>query len=187
MQPTILAFSGSLRKNSLNQKLLSIAAEGAINSGAKVKIANLTDRPLPLFNEDIEKEGRPKEADEWRKDFIEHNGLLIASPEYNGSITGALKNLIDWMTRSTDESTPLDCFQGKTATILSGSPGGLGGIRALPHLGEILSSIGVTVLPNRLAIPHVEEKLEKIHSHPELIEKLHSAGSVLTKSIQAHL
>ena len=119
--------------------------------------------------------------------FLEHNGLLIGSPEYNGSITGALKNLIDWMTRKNANSEPLDCFKNKTAAILSGSPGNLGGIRALPHLSEILMSIGVTMHPNRLAIPHATQKINEIDNHPELLKTLDLLGYNLSKSIQERL
>ncbi|HEX5790218.1 MAG TPA: NAD(P)H-dependent oxidoreductase, partial [Luteolibacter sp.] len=98
----ILAFSGSLRQDSFNHKLAAIAARGARGAGAQVTLIRLRDYPLPLFDEDLEKaKGMPENAAKLKKLFADHDALLIASPEYNGGISAALKNVIDWVSRAT--------------------------------------------------------------------------------------
>src|SRR5271156_3839779 len=110
----ILAFAGSLRRDSFNKKLVSIAAQGAKKAGAEVTIVDLKDFPLPLFDQDFEAEqGIPDMGKKLKKLFIDHDGLLIASPEYNSSMTGVLKNAIDWVSRPGPGEPPLVAFQGK--------------------------------------------------------------------------
>ena len=98
--PRILAFSGSARRASFNQRLVTVAAASARSAGAEVTLINLRDFPMPLFNEDDEAEnGQPDSVVELKKLFSEHDGLLIASPEYNGLPTPLLKNTLDWLSR----------------------------------------------------------------------------------------
>ena len=95
-QPRIVAFAGSARRNSFNLKLVKVAAEGARAAGADVTVLDMRDFPMPLFDQDLEAaEGSPKNARKLKKIMLAHNGLLIASPEYNSSITPLLKNAID--------------------------------------------------------------------------------------------
>ncbi|NOQ16345.1 MAG: FMN reductase [Methyloprofundus sp.] len=151
----ILAFSGSARDNSYNQKLVKIAAFGANKAGAEVTVINLVDYPLPLYNADLEKDqGLPENAKKLKQLMLEHDGLLIASPEYNSAFSPLLKNTIDWMSRAeSSDETPLAAYQGKVAAIMAASPGALGGIRGLVFLRMLLSNIGVIVLPTQQAIP----------------------------------
>ncbi|MCA9097099.1 MAG: NAD(P)H-dependent oxidoreductase, partial [Planctomycetaceae bacterium] len=95
----VLAFSGSLRKDSFNQKLVRIASEAAKQAGAEVTLINLSDYPLPVFDQDLEAAGVPENVRKLKELFLSHDGLLIASPEYNSSVTAALKNAIDWVSR----------------------------------------------------------------------------------------
>src|SRR4028119_1430947 len=98
--PKILAFSGSTRTGSLNKQLVKIAANAARNAGAEVTYIDLRDFPLPLYDEDLEAaEGMPENARKLKQIMLEHQGLLIASPEYNSSLSGVLKNMIDWVSR----------------------------------------------------------------------------------------
>ena len=152
--PRILAFGGSLRRDSYNQKLAAIAASGGREAGAEVAVISLRDFPLPVFDEDLEAtSGMPEAAKRLKAIFREHNGLIIAAPEYNSSITAALKNAIDWVSRGESDDEPsLSALTGKIAVVCSASPGGLGGMRGLVHLRAILGSIGMTVLPDQIAI-----------------------------------
>ena len=152
--PRILAFGGSLRRDSYNQKLAAIAAAGGREAGAEVTLILLRDFALPVFDEDLEAtSGMPEAAKRLKAIFREHNGLIIASPEYNSSITAALKNAIDWVSRGESDDEPsLSALSGKAAVVCSASPGGLGGLRGLVHLRAILGSIGITVLPDQIAI-----------------------------------
>lgn len=154
----ILAFAGSTRTDSFNKKLVQIAAEGARQAGASVTVIDLKDFPLPLFDQDLEAaEGQPENARKLKELFIQHQGLLIASPEYNSSVTPVLKNSIDWVSRSLPGEPALAAFQGKVASLVSASPGALGGLRGLVHLRSILGNIGVIVLPQQIAVPKAHE------------------------------
>ena len=153
--PRILAFGGSLRKDSYNQKLAAIAAEGAREAGAEVTLISLRDFPMPLFDQDLEAEqGMPAEAKRLKELFLSHQGLLIASPEYNSGYSAALKNAIDWVSRSeTSDEPALSALAGKSAVIMAASPGGLGGLRGLVPLRMLLGNLGITLLPDQMAIP----------------------------------
>ncbi len=151
----ILAFSGSSRKQSVNKKLVQIAASAAEKHGASVTVIDLIDFSMPIFNQDLEAEqGMPEKAREFKKLLVEHDGFLIASPEYNSAFSPLLKNVIDWASRAeADDEPPLVAYRGKVASIMAASPGGLGGIRGLVFLRMLLNNIGVTVLPDQQAIP----------------------------------
>ena len=152
-QPKILAFAGSTREASYNKKLVKIAAEGAKAAGAEVTYVDLRDLPMPLYDEDLEaKEGIPENVHKFKELMKANQGLLIACPEYNSSITPVLKNAIDWASRPEPGEPGLACFTGKVAALMSASPGGLGGLRGLIHVRSILSSINVLVLPDQKAI-----------------------------------
>jgi len=154
----LLAFAGSSRKDSFNKILVKVAASGARAAGADVTFLDLKDYPLPIFDEDLEKaQGLPENAKKLKKMFIESHGFLIASPEYNSSISGLLKNTIDWLSRPNEGEASLAAFQGKVAALLSASPGALGGLRGLVHLRSILGNIGVIVLPEQIAVSKAQE------------------------------
>jgi chromate reductase len=160
--PRILVFGGSLRVESYNQKLATIAAAGAREAGADVTLIALRDFRMPLFDEDLEKaEGKSEAAKKLKELFLNAEGFIIASPEYNSGITAALKNAIDWVSRAdSDDEAPLLAFKGKTAAILSASPGGYGGSRSLAQLRPLLENISVTVLPDQLSIPKAYEAFD---------------------------
>jgi chromate reductase len=156
----ILAFSGSCRTDSYNQKLVQIAADGARKAGAEVTLISLGDYELPLFNEDLEKAGEPANAQKLKLIFEEHDGLLLSCPEYNSSITPLLKNAIDWVSRPSEGKPPLFAYTGKVAGLMAASPGALGGLRGLVHVRAILGNIGVTVVPKQMAISRAFEAFD---------------------------
>lgn len=157
-KPKILAFAGSTRTNSFNKKLVKIAAAGAQAAGAETTFLDLRDLALPIFDEDLEaKDGLPAGARKFKDLLLSHDGLLISSPEYNSSISAVLKNAIDWASRPAPGETPLQCFNGKVAGLMSASPGALGGLRGLVHLRAILGNIRVLVLPDQVAISKAHE------------------------------
>ena len=158
MSPKILAFAGSTRIGSYNKQLVKVAAAGARIAGAEVTFLDLRDLPMPLYDGDLEAaEGIPQNAQTLKKLLIEHQGLLIASPEYNSSISAVLKNAIDWASRPAEGEASLACFVGKVATIMSASPGALGGLRGLVHVRSILGNIKVIVLPDQIAVSKAHE------------------------------
>ncbi|WP_068546238.1 NADPH-dependent FMN reductase [Thalassotalea crassostreae] len=150
----ILAFSGSARDGSFNQQLVSIAARGAQAAGSDVTVINLKDYPMPIFCQDLEKQhGMPENAAKFKQLLTEHQGFLIASPEYNSGYTALLKNALDWASRATTpDEVPLSAFKNKFVTIMSASPGALGGMRGLMALRMLLANMQMTVTPNQLAI-----------------------------------
>ncbi|MDP9292295.1 MAG: NAD(P)H-dependent oxidoreductase [Verrucomicrobiota bacterium] len=161
--PKILAFAGSTRSESYNKRLAKLAAEGARKAGAAVTLVDLRDFPMPLYDGDLEAaSGLPEHAKRFKKLMIENDGFLISAPEYNSSITGVLKNTIDWASRAeTDDEPELVCFRGKTVALLSASPGALGGMRSLVHVRSILGNIGAYVLPNQISIPKAYEAFDE--------------------------
>jgi len=152
--PKILCFAGSLRRDSFNKKLVQIAMAGAKKAGADVTYVDLKDLPLAVYDGDVEAEqGLPENARKLKELFFASQGFLIASPEYNSSISGALKNAIDWVSRpATPDEKMLACFTGRVAGIMSASPGALGGLRGLVTVRSILENIGVIVVPNQVAV-----------------------------------
>ena len=161
-KPRILAFAGSARSGSFNRLLVQVASEGAAQAGAEVTSIQLGDYPLPLFDQDLEQEqGAPQNAVKLKQLFLENQGLLIASPEYNSSITPLLKNTIDWISRPAEGEPMLAAFKNKAATVMSASPGALGGLRGLVHVRSILSNIGVLVLPGQVAVPNAGDAFDE--------------------------
>jgi len=158
-QPRILAFAGSLRKCSLNKRVLKTAVRGAEAAGAEVTYIDLRDYPMPVYDSDEhEAHGFDENALKLQGLLVEHDGLLIASPEYNGSLPAALKNAIDWASRPSDRYERSKVFRGKVAAMMTASPGSLGGVRSLAHLRGVLTSVGVHVLPQEVAVTFAEDR-----------------------------
>lgn len=156
----ILAFAGSLREHAYSKGVLNIAVEGARKAGAEVTVIDLRDYPMPIFNADEYEKEFDANAARLQEILAAHDGLLIASPEYNGSIPGGLKNAIDWASRKSDKFGPVEVFKGKTAAIMTASPGSFGGIRCLAHLRGMLSIMFVNVLPVEIAVTFVKDKFD---------------------------
>ena len=149
----IIAFAGSLRRDSFNRKLVRVAASGAADAGSEIEVVDLADYPLAVFDQDLEeREGLPTHARALKDLFIAADGILISSPEYNGSISAALKNTLDWVSRPVDGEAPMAPFKGKVAGLVAASPGALGGLRGLVHLRAILGNLGMIVLPDQVAV-----------------------------------
>jgi chromate reductase len=176
--PKIVAFAGSLRAGSFNKKLLAIAVEAARAAGAEVTVVDLRELALPLFDQDIEDAtGLPEGAKKLKALLRASDGLLIASPEYNSSITGALKNAIDWASRTeTDDEPPLAAFHGKAAALCSASPGALGGLRGLITVRAILGNIGVFLVPDQVCIPTAYEAFDEAGKLKDERKAKHVAG-----------
>jgi len=150
----VLAFSGSTRGDSVNKKLVSQAANLARQKEVTVTVIDLKDFPIPFYDGDLEaKEGMPLKAKQLRQLMIQSQVILIASPEYNGSLSAVLKNAIDWASRSEEGGSSRDAFKGKKFVIMSASPGSGGGARGLVHLRTIIENIGGTVVPQQVVVP----------------------------------
>lgn len=153
----ILAFSGSTRADSYNTRLLGSAIRelsGMAGIECEVTRISLEDYSLPVYDGDLEaQKGVPKNAIKLARLFHEHDGFLIASPEYNGSLSPLLKNTIDWVSRvSSDDKGQLAPYAGKVAAICAASPGAMGGVTMLYHLRDILVRLNVLVISEQLAV-----------------------------------
>ena len=156
----ILAFAGSTRRESWNRKVLEVAVAGARDAGAEVNLVNLNDFPMPIYNADWHTDnGVPETMRALRKLMMEANGIMIASPEYNTSITPLLKNTIDWLSQEVDGQPENIAFAGKVGALMGASNGAFGTIRALPHVSYILSNLGVFMLPV-VAVPKVSANFD---------------------------
>ena len=147
--PRILALCGSLRTGAFNLKLLELAVAEARAQGAEVDVVDPKSlAQLPFYDGDVEAQGVPAPVKELRNRLAAANGLLIASPEYNASIPGGLKNALDWVSRP-----PERLFQEKWAGLMGASPGVFGTSRMQPHLRQVMASMGVHVLPAQVHLP----------------------------------
>ncbi|MDE0811192.1 MAG: NAD(P)H-dependent oxidoreductase [Alphaproteobacteria bacterium] len=151
--PKILVFAGSARSASFNKKLAAAAAGMTRDAGAEVTLLDLADHRLAMYDGDDEAGGGvPADAKALRKIFLDHDAMIIASPEYNSSVAPMLKNTLDWISRPDGDDAMVVAYKGKTAGLISASPGALGGLRGLVHLRSILGNIGVTVVPQQFAM-----------------------------------
>ncbi|MEM3921303.1 MAG: NAD(P)H-dependent oxidoreductase [Nitrososphaerota archaeon] len=146
----ILGFAGSLRKSSYNKMLLRVAAE-LLPKNARLEILDLKD--VPLFNQDLEYD-MPEVVKQFKKKIESADALLIATPEYNGSIPGVLKNALDWASRPYGSNS----LDSKPVAIMSASLGMLGGARAQTHLRQILSHLNAYVVNGPEVIVNFADK-----------------------------
>lgn len=135
----ILAFSGSLRKQSTNTGLIRAVIDIANREGIDVTLEDISS--MPLYNQDMEAEF-PKEISELKKRIREADGIIIATPEFNRSIPGSLKNMFDWTSRPYGDSA----WDGKPVVTMGASPGGIGTALAQYHLKQILLYLNTRVL-----------------------------------------
>jgi chromate reductase len=150
--PRLLAVSGSLRTGGFNRKLLDLAVAHARSLGAEVDVVDLKALGLPFYDGDVEAAGLPPPVTELRERLGRAQGLLIASPEYNSSVPGGLKNAIDWVSRP-----PGRLFQDKWVAMMGASPGPFGTARMQPHLRQVMSSVGAHVLPTQVHLARAAE------------------------------
>jgi chromate reductase, NAD(P)H dehydrogenase (quinone) len=151
-RPKILAFAGSTREGSHNKWLIKVAAEAARAAGGEVTLIDLRDYPMPPYDGDLEAQGLPASVVALKDLLKAHDGFLISAPEYNGGMSGMLKNVLDWASRRGDDDHALAAFTGKFAGLMAASPGRLGGVRGLGQLRHVLTVMGVLVIPQQRAI-----------------------------------
>jgi NAD(P)H-dependent FMN reductase len=124
-------------------------------------VINLCDYPIPLFNQDEEAaNGQPESVRELKALFVEHDALLLASPEYNGLITPLFKNTLDWLSRKAGDEPSMVAYRGKTAALLAASFGRFGGLRGLVHARALLTNLGVLTVSQQAAIGNAGEAFD---------------------------
>jgi chromate reductase, NAD(P)H dehydrogenase (quinone) len=144
----VLVFAASARTESLNQRLAGLAARVARDFGAHVDLAVMRDFDVPLYDGDVETaQGIPQGAITFRDRLLASDAFIVSSPEYNASMPGTIKNLIDWTSRFRPQP-----FDGKHGLLLSASPSLAGGNRGLWSLRIPLEHLGSRVFPDMFSL-----------------------------------
>ena len=188
---SILFIPGSSRAGSFNKKLAKLGAEIAAANGIHATFVDLGDYPMPIYNGDLEAmDGPPENARKIKNLMLAHEAVFIVSPEYNASFSPLLKNTLDWVSHIRDEGeTPMQAYRSRVFALASASPGGLGGLRGLMQLRQVLElGLGALVLPEQFAVPraadafdengHLKSK-DQQETYKKLIEKTARAAKVL--------
>ena len=151
----VLVFAASLRADSLNAKLAALAARIAEQNGAAVEHTSMRDFDVPSFDGDVESaQGMPAGAQELRRRIEENDAFIVSSPEYNGSMPGAFKNLIDWTSRFRPQP-----FDGRHGLLMSASPSMVGGNRGLWALRMPLEHLGARIYPDMFSLAQAHKAL----------------------------
>ena len=153
--PRILVFAGSVRTGAFSGRTADVAQKELAMQGAEVTRISLGDYALPIMDEDLEKEkGIPENAVKLGRQIAAHDGLLIATPEYNGSIPPLLKNSIDWVSLiRRDGSRAFRPLAGKPVGLCSSSEGKFAGIRCINHLRAVLVRCQMEVVTPECSVP----------------------------------
>ena len=174
----LLCFAGSTREGSYNKRLARLAQHIAAANGVEAVFVDLADYPMPLYNGDLEaQDGPPIKAREFKALLGEYQGVFIASPEYNSSVTPLLKNTLDWVTRVRAKGeSGLEVYRSRVFAIAGASAGYYGAMRSLLHLRQILEvGIGAHVIPQQLALPRAHDAFEadgslKDRNHQDMLK-----------------
>jgi len=153
--PKILVFAGSVRSGAFSGRTADVAQKELAMQGAEVTRISLGDYPLPIMDEDMEREkGVPENAVTLGRLIAAHDGLLIATPEYNGSLPPLLKNTIDWVSRvRRDGGRSVRPLAGKVVGLCSSSNGHFAGIRCINHLRAVLVRCQMEVVTPECSVP----------------------------------
>jgi chromate reductase len=159
----LLFFAGSTREGSYNKKLARLGQHIAEANGIEAVFVDLRDYPMPIYNGDLEaNEGPPQKAREFKALLGEYEGVFIASPEYNSSVTPLLKNTLDWVSRVKEKGeTGLEVYKSRVFAISGASPGYYGAMRSLLTLRQILAiGLGALVIPEQIAVPRAADAFD---------------------------
>ncbi|MFV0368249.1 MAG: NADPH-dependent FMN reductase [Hyphomicrobiaceae bacterium] len=163
-QVRLLFFAGSQRQASYNKRLARLGASIAEANGVAATFADLGDYPMPIYDGDLEAaEGPPENASKLKHLMGLHTGIFIASPEYNSSISPLLKNSLDWVSRIQEgDEDKNEVFKTRVFALGSASPGGMGGLRGLNTVRQVLElGLGALVLPEQFAVPRAAEAFDE--------------------------
>jgi NAD(P)H-dependent FMN reductase len=168
--PKILVFAGSIRTGSHNARLAALAVKELMLAGADVTRISLADYPMPIYDGDLEvSSGPPENARKLKQLMMTHQGVFIASPEYNASITPLLKNTIDWISRVRDRGEPpLAAYKNRVFAIGGASEGPYGALRSLMALRQSLElGCGALVIPDQITVIHAHEAFDEMDNLKE--------------------
>lgn len=158
----LLLLAGGIRPGSLNEQLIGCAADAARGLGMRTTRLSLSDYRLPLFGADARAVDEVPEAIALKHAFSGHAGVILASPEHNGSVTAMLKNAIDWLSCPSGEEPPqaYRAFRRKAFGLVSASSSPFGGLRGLSQLRQILTTVQAFVVPEQLSVPHAHRAFD---------------------------
>ncbi|RUW57815.1 NADPH-dependent FMN reductase [Mesorhizobium sp. M7A.F.Ca.US.008.03.1.1] len=181
--PKILVFAGSVRSGAYSGRTADVAQKELAMQGAEVTRISLADYPLPIMDEDLEREkGVPENAQKLGRLVIAHDGLLIATPEYNGSIPPLLKNTIDWVSRvRRDGGRPVRPLAGKVAGLCSSSNGRFAGVRCINHLRAVLVRCQMEVVTPECSVPEGGDAFDEDGNFRD--ERLHKSMEHLCRTL----
>ena len=163
-RPEILILAGSVRSGSFSQQFADAYAGNLVNHDCNITRISLADYALPMMDEDLEKaSGVPENAVKLARLFHKHHAVIMVTPEYNGSFTPLLKNTIDWVSRvSSYNGNPIQPYRNKFCAIGSSSPGKMGGISSLAHLGDVLVRLGMQVISEQMALGNASKAFDNM-------------------------
>ena len=162
--PKILVFAGSIRTGSFNARLAANVAKQLALMDADVTHISLADYPMPLYDGDLEaRSGQPENAIKLKQMFMAHQGIFIASPEYNASVTPLLKNSLDWVSRVREgREMPLAAYKDRVFALGGASNGNYGAMRSLLALRQVLEiGCGALVIPDQIAVPRAADAYDE--------------------------
>lgn len=176
--------AGSVRTGSFNARLAALAAKEIARAEGEVTRISLHDFPLPLYDGDHEtRSGPPENAVKLKRMFCAHQGIFIASPEYNASLTPLLKNTIDWISRVREnKEPPLAAYRNRVFALGAASNGTYGGMRSIMALRHVLElGCGALVIPEQIAVR------EASHAFDENDELKDERGATLLRTLARRL
>jgi len=163
--PKILVFAGSIRSGSFNARLAAAATKEFALAGADVTRISLLDYSMPIYDGDLEaRSGQPEAAISLKHMMMRHQGIFIASPEYNASITPLLKNSLDWVSRVREgKEAPLAAYKDRAFAISGASNGNYGAMRSLLALRQVLEiGCGALVIPDQIAVARAADAFDEM-------------------------
>ena len=179
----VFAFAAAFRRDSLNKKLVRLAAAAAERAGATLDLADFREFEMPLYDGDLEASaGVPPGAQKLRERVLGADAFMIASPEYNFSIPGTLKNAIDWVSRVQPSA-----WRGKPGLLLSASPSMVGGNRSLWVIRVPLETLGAHLYPEMFSLAQAHEQFDAAGNlkNPKLAERLEKTVTDFVATAQA--
>jgi len=168
--PKILVFAGSIRTGSHNARLAALAVKELALMGTEVTRVSLEDYPMPIYDGDAEAQsGQPANARSLKQMLAAHQGVFIASPEYNASITPLLKNTIDWISRVRERGEPpLAVFKDRAFALGGASDSAYGAMRSLMALRQVLElGCGALVIPEQITVFRASEAFDDMDNLKE--------------------
>lgn len=160
--PSILVFAGSARKGSFTKKLAHAAARTIDISGGKASFIDMADYEAPLYHQDTEAQnGFPDSVIRFRALLNSHDGMMIATPEYNGFVPPLLVNMFSWVSRPYQDESANALFHGLPVGLMAASPGGLGGVRVIPRLRDYMAELGAVAVPGFVTLSHAADAFDE--------------------------